>query len=58
MDLAVVSPDFSEDLFEERLRLMKLALEVDDRIGPNPFRPEDFDINNPLVNEINNSGIE
>jgi len=38
IDLAIVSPDFSEDLFEERLRLMKLALEVDDRIEPNPCR--------------------
>ncbi|MBW1775017.1 MAG: nucleotidyltransferase domain-containing protein [Deltaproteobacteria bacterium] len=28
IDLAVVSPDFSEDLFEERIRLMKLALNV------------------------------
>lgn len=58
IDLAIVSPDFSEDLFEERLRLMKLALKVDDRIEPSPFRPEDFDINNPLVHEINSYGIE
>jgi predicted nucleotidyltransferase len=58
IDLAVISPDFSEDLFEERIRLMKLALRVDDRIEPCPFRPEDFDENNPLVNQINESGIE
>ena len=58
IDLAVVSPDFSEDLFEERIRLMKLALGVDDRIEPTPFRPEDFDQNDPLVNEICQSGIE
>ncbi len=58
IDLAVVSPDFSEDLFEERIKLMKLALGVDDRIEPSPFRPEDFSQNNPLVNEISESGIE
>ena len=58
IDLAVVSPDFSEDLFEERIKLMKLALGIDDRIEPNPFRPEDFNQNNPLVNEISKSGIE
>ncbi len=58
IDLAVVSPDFSEDLFEERIRLMKLSLGIDKRIEPSPFRPEDFNENNPLVNEINKSGIE
>ena len=58
IDLAVVSPDFSEDLFEERIKLMKLALGVDDRIEPSPFRPEDFNENNPLVNDISESGIE
>ncbi|WP_034621511.1 nucleotidyltransferase domain-containing protein [Desulfovermiculus halophilus] len=58
IDLAVISPDFSEDLFQERIALMKLALRVDDRIEPSPFRPEDFTMNNPLVNEIHLSGIE
>ena len=58
IDLAVVSPDFSEDLFEERIRLMKLGLAIDERIEPSPFRPEDFDGNNPLVNEIRESGVE
>ena len=58
IDLAIISPDFSEDLFEERIKLMKLALSVDNRIEPSPFRPEDFDENNPLVNQINKWGIE
>ena len=58
IDLALVSPDFSEDLFEERIRLMKLGLFVDERIEPSPFRPEDFNENDPLVSEINKSGIE
>ena len=58
IDLAVVSPDFSEDLFEERIRLMKLALVIDERIEPTPFRPEDFNENDPLVNEISESGVE
>jgi len=42
IDLAIVSPDFSEDLYEERLVLMRLAAEIDDRIEPKPFRPEMF----------------
>jgi len=58
IDLAVVSPDFSEDLFDERIKLMKLAADVDERIEPNPFRPADFNENDPLVREINRSGVE
>ncbi|MBF0236006.1 MAG: nucleotidyltransferase domain-containing protein [Desulfamplus sp.] len=58
IDIAIVSPDFSKDLFEERVFLMKLALKFDDRIEPSPFRPENFNLDNPLVNEITTSGIE
>lgn len=58
IDLAIISPDFSEDLLEERIELMKLALGVDDRIEPCPFRPEDFIPDDPLVDEINKSGVE
>ncbi|MFP4393031.1 MAG: nucleotidyltransferase domain-containing protein [Desulfohalobiaceae bacterium] len=58
IDLAIISPDFSEDLFEERISLMKQALKVDDRIEPSPFRPEDFNPENPLVHEISSYGIE
>ncbi|WP_291323197.1 nucleotidyltransferase domain-containing protein [Desulfonatronospira sp.] len=58
IDLAIVSPDFSEDLFAERVLLMKLALSVDDRLEPSPFRPDDFTRDNPLVNEISKTGIE
>lgn len=58
IDVAIISPDFSHDLFEERVFLMKLALRLDDRIEPSPFRPEDFSLDNPLVNEISATGIE
>lgn len=58
IDVAIVSPDFSQDIFEERILLMKLALNFDDRIEPSPFRPEDFNLENPLVNEILTFGIE
>jgi hypothetical protein len=37
---------------------MKLAADVDERIEPNPFRPGDFNENDPLVREINRSGVE
>ena len=58
IDLAVVSPDFSDDLFDERVKLMRAASDVDDRIEPRPFRPADFNENDPLVREINRSGVE
>jgi predicted nucleotidyltransferase len=57
IDVAVVSPDFSADLFEERLLLMRLAARLDDRIEPHPFRPQDFTVNAPLVGEIQRTGV-
>ena len=55
--MAVISPDFSDDLFEERLRLMRIAAFIDDRIEPHPFKAEDFESSNPLVSEIKKYGI-
>jgi len=37
---------------------MKLSLGIDARIEPCPLRPEDFDENNPLVDEISKTGVE
>jgi uncharacterized protein len=58
IDLAVVSPDFSEDLYEERLVLMRMAAEIDDRIEPKPFRPDMFNASEPLVDEIQKHGLK
>lgn len=58
IDIAIISPDFSADLFQEQLNLMRLAAQIDDRIEPRPFRPMDFNINEPLVNEIQRTGIQ
>jgi predicted nucleotidyltransferase len=57
IDVAVISPDFSSDLFEERLMLMRLAAQVDDRIEPHPFRPQDFHSSAPLASEIQRTGV-
>lgn len=56
IDLAIISPDFSDDLFEDRLYLMRLAISIDDRIEPRPFRKESFNRNDPLVDEILKNG--
>ena len=58
IDLAVVSSDFSEDLFEERLVLMRLACEIDERIEPKSFRPDGFEPIDPLVHEIQKHGVK
>ncbi len=58
IDVAVISSDFSDDLFDERLNLMQMASSVDDRIEPKPFKTELFDCNDPLVNEIIKTGIQ
>ena len=59
IDLAIISSDFStEDLFQEQLALLRLAAQIDDRIEPRPFTPAGFNINEPLVNEILQTGTQ
>jgi predicted nucleotidyltransferase len=58
IDIAIISPDFSDDLFAERLTLMQLAASIDDRIEPKPFKKELFNRNDPLVDEIQKNGIQ
>ena len=57
IDVALVSSDFSDDLFEERLALMHTAASIDDRIEPYPFTLETFNENDPLASEIQQHGL-
>lgn len=57
IDVAIVSPDFADDLFAAQLALMLLAAKVDERIEPRAFTPESFHPNNPLASEIQDTGI-
>lgn len=57
IDIAIVSPDFGDDLFAAQLALMKLAAKLDERIEPRAFTPESFNINNPLASAIQETGI-
>ena len=57
IDIAIVSSDFSDDLFEDRLILMRLASTIDDRSEPKPFNKELFNADDPLVDEIQKHGI-
>ena len=58
IDLAIISPDFSEDLFEDRLYLMRIAASIDDRIEARPFKKKLFNRNDPLVAEIQKNGVK
>ncbi len=57
IDVAVISPDFADDLFLAQLTLMKLAARIDDRIEPRAFTPESFSVNDPLASLIQATGV-
>ena len=57
IDVAVVSSALTADLFQSRVMLLRLAAQVDDRIEPAPFRPQDFTLSDPLVSEIQRTGM-
>jgi len=51
IDIAVILKDYN-NLIDIQLDLMRLRRKIDSRIEPHPFREKDFDITNPVVNEI------
>ena len=57
IDIAVVSPDFTGDRTEDQFRLMKYRRNIDLRIEPMPFRPEEFVLEDPFVREIIETGM-
>jgi predicted nucleotidyltransferase len=57
IDIAIISPDFSADRIEERIRLTRLSTDVDSRIEPVPFRPADFIDEDPLAWTIRREGL-
>lgn len=51
IDIAVILKDYN-NLLDIQLDLMRLRRGIDSRIEPHPFRERDFEISNPVVNEI------
>jgi uncharacterized protein len=51
IDIAVILKDYG-NLIDTQVDLMRLRRKIDSRIEPHPFREKDFDISNPIVNEI------
>ena len=57
IDLAIVSPDFTGDSFEDSQKLFPYLLQVDTAIEVHTFRPSDFTSTNPFIKEIITTGI-
>ena len=57
IDLAIVSRDFSGNPINDFLTAIRVCQEVDLRLEPHPFLPQDFE-NNPFADEIIRYGIE
>ena len=57
IDVAIISPQISNDRFEERIRLTELAITIDDRIEPLPFNLDSFSDDDPFVWQIKKEGL-
>ena len=57
IDLAIIFKNL-KDTFDMQVQLMKLRRKFDSRIEPHAFRESDFQISNPLANEILKTGLE
>lgn len=57
IDIAVIFKDYS-NLIDMQLELMRLRRKIDSRIEPHPFRESEFELSNPVVNEIVKYGQE
>ena len=51
IDIAVILREF-ENVMDIQLELMRLRRKIDSRIEPHPFRERDFNLANPVANEI------
>ncbi len=60
IDVAIVSPDFGKDRFDEGVRLYKIACEIDSLIEPVPLSLESYEKDTwvPLIYEIRVNGRE
>jgi len=60
LDLAIISPDFGKNRFEEGKKLLQLAWRIDPRLEPIPISSESYQKDTwvPLIYEIKEKGIE
>jgi uncharacterized protein len=60
IDVAIVSPDFGKDRFEEGVKLFQIACDIDPRIEPVPISSGSYEHDTwiPLIYEIRSKGLE
>lgn len=58
IDIAIVGDNLTGDTLEDTLKLMRIRRKIDTRIEPHPFKSTDFDLSNPFIQEILNTGIK
>jgi predicted nucleotidyltransferase len=56
IDIALVSPDFSGDRFDDVCRLIPIKIKFDSRIEVHPFRSDDFREGTMMSLEIERTG--
>jgi predicted nucleotidyltransferase len=57
IDLAIVSDNLTGDRMDDEFELMRLTWDIDTRIEPHSFRPEEFTADDPEVEDILDTGI-
>ncbi len=59
IDIAVITSDFNNDIFDEQLKLKKLRWNIDLRIEPHIIKTEDYkNIRTPFIKEVIDTGIK
>jgi predicted nucleotidyltransferase len=60
LDLAIISPDFGKNRFEEGKMLLQIAWRIDPRLEPVPISSDSYENDTwvPLIYEIKEKGIE
>ncbi len=59
IDIAIITDDFENDIFDEELNLMKLRRKIDTRIEPHLIRIEDYkNADTPFIREVIDTGIK
>jgi predicted nucleotidyltransferase len=60
LDIAVVSPDFGKDRFEEGVKLNRIAWRIDPKIEAIPVSSRSYENDTwlPMIDEIKSKGIE
>lgn len=57
IDIALVSEAFTGERFEDRRKIVPFRRNIDSRIEPIPFTPEDYHNGGALAREIKKTGI-